>query len=118
MAKKNIDIAIDVCAMTPDGGVVLYGLGEEENGGLTQPTPIELAGQAECIDQIAQASISEPPYIEIVSLPTTGDPAIGYLAVVVPRSARAPHQVTVRSQPTTQCGIARPTTTGRACTRD
>ena len=42
--KKNHDLAVDVDAMTVDGGSLLYGLGENENSRLTVLAPVELAG--------------------------------------------------------------------------
>ena len=77
--------------MGPDGGVLVYGLGEDEHKHLTELAPFKLAGAAERIAQIVQTSIAEPPYIETRPLPCDGDVARGYLAVVVPQSPRAPH---------------------------
>jgi len=93
--KKNHDLAVDVSAMTVAGGSIVYGLGEDKNKRLTVLSPIELAGAAERVAQIAETSISEPPFIRVQALPTEADPATGYLLVVVPQSARAPHQVIV-----------------------
>lgn len=94
-AKKNVSLAIDVAAMTTDGGVLLYGVAEDETGQPTNPKPIQLAGAGQRIDQIVATSISEVPFVEIHELPTDSDPGKGYLAVVIPQSERAPHQVTV-----------------------
>lgn len=91
--KKMHDLAVDVAAMTVDGGTLLYGVSEDEHRRPTAPSPIPLAGQRERIDQIVQTRISEPPYIEIDEVPSADDPARGYLLVVVPPSPRAPHQV-------------------------
>ena len=91
---KSKDLAKDVAAMANNGGVLLYGLGEDENQRPTVPKPFDLAGARERVDQIVQASISEPPVIEIYAIPTESDPSIGYLVVVVPPSHRAPHMVT------------------------
>lgn len=93
--KKNVDLAVDVAAMTGDGGELLYGIAEDENRRPTIPQPIDLRGTRERIDQISQTSVSEPPYIEIREYPTDGDPAKGYVLVVIPQSPRAPHMVTV-----------------------
>lgn len=93
--KKNIDLAIDICAMTPDGGQLLYGVGEGATKRPTVRKPIELVGVRERIDQVAQTSIAEPPYIEIAGYPLDDDPGRGYVLVTIPQSARAPHQVTV-----------------------
>lgn len=91
--KKMHDLAVDVAAMTVDGGTLIYGVSEDEHRRPTGPSPIPLAGQRERIDQIVQTRISEPPYIEIDEVLSAEDPARGYLLVVVPPSPRAPHQV-------------------------
>jgi Schlafen, AlbA_2 len=92
-SKKNKDLAVDVCAMTVDGGSLVYGLGEDDNDQLTVLSPIELDGLAERVAQVAETSITEPPFIRVQPLPLESDPSRGYLLVVVPQSARAPHQV-------------------------
>lgn len=92
---KNAETAKDIAAMATAGGTILYGVGEDENGHLTKRAPIELAGAGDRIGQVVATSISEVPHIEIHEYPTVVDPARGFLLVVVPQSARAPHQVTV-----------------------
>jgi hypothetical protein len=92
-AKKNRDLAVDVDAMTVDGGPLLYGLGEDEDGRLTVLAPVELAGTPERVAQIVETSISEPPFIRIQTLPLEEDTSKGYVLVIVSRSPRAPHQV-------------------------
>jgi len=81
--------------MTTDGGLLVYGVGEDENGQPRVLSPIELAGAAERIDQVAQHSLSGNPRIEFVHLRIPDDQARGYLVAVVPASPEAPHQVTV-----------------------
>ena len=92
--SRNADLAVDA-AMATDGGVLLYGVAEDQHGEPTVPQPIELAGAGERIGQIVATSISEVPYIDVRAYTTETDPSKGYLAVIVPQSARAPHQVTV-----------------------
>jgi hypothetical protein len=92
--KRNSDLAIDVAAMSTEGGVLLFGVGEDEQGRLTRRTPIDLGGAAERIGQIVATSISEVPHIQVKEHPIA-DGEIGYLSVLVPQSPRAPHQVTV-----------------------
>ncbi len=92
---RNPDLATAVAAMSTDGGVLLYGVAEDEHKRPTVPSPITLAGAAERVDQIVQTSIMEAPYIDVRGYPTDDDPSVGYLLVIVPQSARAPHQVTV-----------------------
>jgi hypothetical protein len=95
---KNLDLAIDVDAMTPDGGVLIYGVGEDEDKRPSVLRPFKLAGARERVDLISQTSISEPPMIDVSVLECPNDPSRGYLIVVVPQSPRAPHQVTVRGE--------------------
>lgn len=95
-AKKNIELAKDVAAMATDGGVLLYGVGEDEHGNPTVPEPISLKGAAERVSQIVSTSIAEVPFIEPPRpYPLADDPSRGYLVVVVPQSARSPHMVIV-----------------------
>lgn len=95
LPKKNASLAVDVAAMATDGGVLLYGVAEDENGQPTIPRPIELAGAAERVDRIVSSSLAEVPTIIPKPLPLQDDPQRGYLLIVVPRSPRAPHQVIV-----------------------
>lgn len=93
--KKNVDVAVDVAAMTNDGGVLLYGVAEDDHERLTVTSPIEMVGAADRIGQIISTSIAEVPFVEVREYRCSDDPSRGYLAVIVPQSARAPHQVTV-----------------------
>ena len=95
---KAKSLAIDVAAMTVDGGVILYGVDEDENGRPATLSPIVLANARERIDQIVRSTISEPPQIHVHAIPSKADLAVGYLAVVVPPSARAPHMVIVGNE--------------------
>lgn len=93
--NKNASLAVDVAAMTTAGGALLYGIGEDAQGQPTIPQPIALAGQADRVAQIVATSIMEVPYFEPHEFPCADDPSRGYLLLLVPASARAPHQVTV-----------------------
>jgi hypothetical protein len=92
---KSKDLAIDVAAMTSDGGTLLYGVGEDEDRRPTVPQPFRLAGARERVDQIVQTSISESPNIDVREIPTDHDSSLGYLVIAAPPSPRAPHMVTV-----------------------
>lgn len=92
-AGKNKDLAKDICAMTVDGGVLLYGVGGSDPTRPTKACPFELAGVAERIDQVAQTGIAEPPQIEIRDFASEQESGKGYLAVVIPPSPRAPHML-------------------------
>ena len=96
LPKENKEIAKDIAAMANDGGVLLYGLGEDENHRPVVLKPFSLANQPERITAIVQSSISEPPRIRINTIRTEDDPSMGYIVVVVPPSDRAPHMVEVR----------------------
>jgi hypothetical protein len=95
---KNVDVAIDIAAMSTDGGVLLYGVGEDEHGQPTRLTPMPLAGAAERIDSVRLTGIAEPPDIVFHPIPSAEGDGLGYLAVIVPASPRAPHMVTVGKQ--------------------
>lgn len=94
--SRNIDVAIDVAAMSTDGGVIIYGLDEDANHFITTPTPIPLAGTRERISSIIQTSVSEVPAVTIKPIQSTNDPSSGYIVLIVPTSARAPHMVIVK----------------------
>jgi hypothetical protein len=95
-AKKNIDLATDVAAMATDGGALLYGVGEDEDRNPTMPAPITLTGAPERVSEIVSTSIAEVPFIDVRTFPLSDDPSRGFLVVVVPQSARAPHMVIVK----------------------
>jgi hypothetical protein len=95
--KRNIDLAIDVAAMSTEGGVLLYGVGEDDEERLTDLAPFSLDGEADRIAQVVATSIAEVPYIEVRELPCAEDATKGYVSVLVPQSARAPHQVIVKN---------------------
>lgn len=95
LPRSGKELAKDIAAMTTDGGSLVYGVAEDDNGQPRVLAPIALAGAAERIDQIAQTSISGNPRIDFVHLRLPDDSGRGYLVVVVPASPEAPHQVTV-----------------------
>lgn len=96
--SKNSEIAKDIAAMANDGGVIIYGIGEDENGQITRLTPLSLDGQAEKINAIVRSSITESPVIHISTIPTGENPALGYIVVQIPPSERAPHMVVVKGE--------------------
>ena len=94
-AGKNKDLAKDICAMTVDGGGLLYGLGGKDPTRPDELYPFDLAGAAERVDQVAQAGIAEPPVIETYDIPSEeNENGKGFLCVVIPASPRAPHMLT------------------------
>lgn len=93
--SKNTEIAKDIAAMTNDGGVIIYGIGQDQHKRLTILSPFPLANQPERISSIVRSSISEPPTVHIHPIPTVSDPTKGYIIVEIPPSPRAPHMVIV-----------------------
>jgi Putative DNA-binding domain len=89
---KNDDIAKDIAAMAnTDGGVIIYGMDEDDVGTAKALTPTNLAGAAERIGLVAQ-TLDEPltlTGVRSVAKDTSGE--LGYLIVEVPASERAPH---------------------------
>jgi hypothetical protein len=96
LPSKGEEIAKDIAAMANDGGVIIYGIGEDGNRRLTIANPIPLKGQAERIDAIVRSSITEPPLIHIFSIPSSDSSSHGYIIVFIPPSERAPHMVVVK----------------------
>ncbi|HEX9990817.1 MAG TPA: ATP-binding protein [Chloroflexia bacterium] len=91
--RKNKEIAKDVAAMANNGGVLLYGVDEDANGQPTVLNPIPLAGASERVQMVVHTSISEPLDVIIRERRLDQNKAEGYLLVIVPPSARAPHMV-------------------------
>jgi hypothetical protein len=94
-SDKNFTIAIDVAAMSVDGGVVIYGISEKKETGTFPPNPIELAGQCERIDSVVKSNVGGDLRFEVFPLPDP-DPkndGKGYIVVHVPASPMAPHLV-------------------------
>jgi len=94
-AGRNKDLAKDICAMTVDGGSLLYGLGGDDPTRPDRREPFDLAGASERVDQVAQTAIAEPAAVEIYDIPSEERPGLGYLCIVVPASPRAPHMLTI-----------------------
>jgi hypothetical protein len=92
---KNKEIAKDVAAMANDGGVICYGIGEDERGRPCCPEPIRVEGQPERIMNVVRTSISEPPSIDIRTIISGSNHDQGYIFVLVPQSPLAPHMVVV-----------------------
>lgn len=77
--------------MAVDGGAILVGVAEVN--GRCEPTPVELAGLPERVEQVA-LSIPDPPIaVTCSAIPTLDDPTHGYLLIDVPASGQAPHMV-------------------------
>jgi Schlafen, AlbA_2 len=96
--NKSSDIAIDVSAMTVDGGLIIYGIAEDKATATFHESPIALSGAQERISNTVVASVRERPAFDVRLLVLPGDSATGFVLVDVPASPRAPHQVEVRGE--------------------
>lgn len=94
LGSKNKDLAKDVAATANNGGVLIYGIDEDEHKRPTKLAPVILHGQRERVDAVVRMSIAPPPDIQIHEHPLEADPGRGYLVLVVPASPNAPHMVT------------------------
>lgn len=97
-AKRELsttaEAAKDVAAMANDGGVLLYGVGEDDEGKLSEVVPIEdLTRVEERLCNAVRDLIHNPPAIHVSPLEDSPGSRTGCLVVVVPRSPLAPHMV-------------------------
>jgi hypothetical protein len=89
---ENKETARDLAQFAVDGGTVIVGIQELDDGSLLA-VPQRLHGLPERIEQIA-SMIPDPPLAVIARpIPTAADPEVGFLVVHVPASAVAPHMV-------------------------
>jgi hypothetical protein len=91
------DIAGDIAAMTVNGGVLLYGIGEDKKTVVaSEVLPVQLAGAEERLRNIAGSRISPQPDFTVEAVADPSDPTRAVLAVVIPASGLAPHQANGR----------------------
>jgi hypothetical protein len=95
--RKNPELAIDIAAMSTDGGVIIYGIEEDKAAGTFSASPIPLAGTHERVAQVAAGAIGGSPVIEVIPLPY-GPEGSGFLVVVVSASPLAPHMVMLKGE--------------------
>lgn len=98
-STKNVDIAIDVSAMTVDGGLIIYGVEEDKEACTFSMAPVPLQGIQERIGSTVAANVQEVPILEVNLLRASEeDTSNGYVVVDVPPSLRAPHMVEVKNE--------------------
>ena len=93
---SNTEIAKDITAMTVQGGVLAYGIAEDDQAVAAAITPIELRGAPERIQSIVDSAIWPRPVIEVRVIENPADSTIGVILVTAPASALAPHYVRER----------------------
>lgn len=99
---QKLEFARDVAQFAFDGGVVVYGIGEnkqfaeqgEDEEAQFYLSPFDLSSlTVEQIEQVAQGRCEPPLSIRVQRLPSPDDPGTGYIVVTIPPSSRAPHMV-------------------------
>jgi hypothetical protein len=90
---KSEDIAKDITTMTLEGGVIVYGVAEDNSYVARRLTPVPLRGARERVQQIADSAIRPTPAIEIELLYEKPGDADGFVVVTVPASPLVPHMV-------------------------
>jgi hypothetical protein len=90
---KRKDRARDLAGLAVDGGILLVGVEENKDERTWARVPQPLKGLGERIEQIAANAIDPPLPVRARDLPSTDDPALGYVVVEVPASVHAPHMV-------------------------
>ena len=89
---SNLELARDLASLAVDGGSMYIGVDEDAAEG--EPLlPLPLAGLRERVDQVARSRVTPMLFVESYEIPAAAKPGYGYLEVVVPASADAPHQV-------------------------
>lgn len=88
----NNDLAVDVAAMSLEGGLLLYGVVDHESRA-GEVVGVELDGLADRVDQVARMKVHPPVIVRSVPIPDPDRPGWGCLLVIVPASAQAPHMV-------------------------
>lgn len=93
--SANRELARDLASFAIDGGLLIIGVDEHRNDPAAAPTrnPIPVNGLPEKVDQVARTRIDPPLAVECKAIPSTEDPAQGYLLITVPVSGTAPHMV-------------------------
>jgi hypothetical protein len=89
--SSNSEISKDIAAMTLLGGVIVYGIDEDDQGRAAALNKIALQGVPEKIQLLVDTTISPAPNVEVHAL--REDPAddVGIVVVVIPQSMLTPH---------------------------
>lgn len=91
--SKNRELARDLASFAVDCGTLVIGVAEDKESGEMRPVPVELAGLAERVEQVAR-SIPDPPVpVACRVVPSRSQSGHGYVVVSVPATGTAPHMV-------------------------
>lgn len=89
----NKELARDLAQFAVDGGTLIIGVDEATESQPAALAPVELAGLAERVEQVARSVVDPPLPVVSVAIPTDADKSRGYLLVNVGASGTAPHMV-------------------------
>ena len=92
-AGKNDRMARLIASMAnSDGGTIIYGIEEDDDGRAIALYPFNVGKSAERVVLVAQNVLDEPLILtSVYSIPYEADPTKGFLVVDVPKSDRGPH---------------------------
>ena len=94
---KGEEIAKDIAAMTINGGVLVYGVDEDQDTRLaTDVKKFPLGGVEEKMQQVVGSRIAPACEVEVVPITENDEDTDGVVTVIVPPSSMAPHQVARR----------------------
>jgi Schlafen, AlbA_2 len=110
--RNPAEIAKDVCALTLNGGVIIYGIDETPEGLARAITPVPLADQKERIQQVVDTRIAPPVSIAVDYVRQQSSDSEGVVVVSVQPSTTAPHYANSRYY------VRRGTTTGYLTERE
>lgn len=95
---SNVETAKDIAAMTVSGGVIVYGVDEDESRA-SAIVELPLSGVEEKLRQVAGSLITPTPYFDVHAIASPDDDKIGVVVLAIPASSLAPHQ-TITATPT------------------
>src|SRR5205823_5517820 len=87
----GVEIAKDVAAMSVFGGVLAYGIDDQKTEVARAAPGVELKGQKDRVQQIVNANVGPPVFIEVQAIEDPAHAGRGVLIVSVPPSSMAPH---------------------------
>lgn len=91
-SSANKKFAADIAAFALDGGIIVIGVDDGEEGVTPSLAPTDLTGLPERVEAIAKTAVHEPVQITSTRISAeNSDPGYGYLIVHIPQSPRAPH---------------------------
>jgi hypothetical protein len=95
-APAKVELARDLASFANDGGLLLVGVSEDKRAGTFSLSPIELAGIAEMVDQVARARCDPPMFVKCHPIADVDDVERGVMVIEIPPSPLAPHMVDCR----------------------